>query len=109
MFESIAHAFQEGGFGMYLIAISSVFIIAVAVERIHFLYFKATIEKDAFVQASKYICSNVGKALQCAKPLPLIEHQVWPRQRNSQTPVQAYGRSREVPPLKTYHPQMSRT
>ena len=72
MFESIAHAFQEGGFGMYLIAISSVFIIAVAVERIHFLYFKATIEKDTFVQAMrKYILvGNVGKALALCSQTP---------------------------------------
>lgn len=72
MFESIAHAFQEGGFGMYLIAVSSVFIIAVAVERIHFLYFKATIEKDAFVQAMrKYILAgNVGKALALCSQTP---------------------------------------
>jgi biopolymer transport protein ExbB len=72
MFESIAHSFQEGGFGMYLIAVASVFIIAVAVERIYFLYFKATIEKDAFVQAMrKYILAgNVGKALALCSQTP---------------------------------------
>ena len=30
--DAIAHAFQEGGFGMYLIAGSSVFIIAVIIS-----------------------------------------------------------------------------
>lgn len=72
MFEAIAHAFQEGGFGMYLIAIASVFIIAVAVERIYFLYFRASIEKDAFVQAMrKYILAgNVGKALALCSQTP---------------------------------------
>ncbi len=72
MFESIAHAFQEGGFGMYLIAIASVFIIAVLAERIYFLYFKASIEKDAFVQAMrKYILAgNVGKALALCSQTP---------------------------------------
>jgi len=72
MFESIAHAFQEGGFGMYLIAASSVFIIAVMVERIFFLYFRASIEKDAFLQAMrKYILAgNVGKALALCSQTP---------------------------------------
>lgn len=72
MFESIAHSFQEGGFGMYLIAISSVFIIAVMVERSWFLFFKASIEKDAFVQAMrKYILAgNVGKALALCSQTP---------------------------------------
>ena len=72
MFEAIAHKFQEGGFGMYLIAIASVFIIAVAVERIYFLYFRASIEKDAFVQAMrKYILAgNVGKALALCSQTP---------------------------------------
>ena len=73
--EQIAHAFQEGGFGMYLIAGCSVFIIAVIIERVYFLYFKASIEKDAFVQAMrKYILAgNVGKALAlCSQtPVPL--------------------------------------
>ena len=73
--DAIAHAFQEGGFGMYLIAGSSVFIIAVIIERVYFLYFKASIEKDAFVQAMrKYILAgNVGKALAlCSQtPVPL--------------------------------------
>src|SRR5215210_3085042 len=75
MFESIATFWSEGGPGMYPIAICSVFILAIAVERIYFLYFKASIEKDAFVQAMrKYILAgNVGKALAlCSlRPTPL--------------------------------------
>lgn len=65
MFESIAHAFQEGGWGMYPIAACSVLIFAIAIERIQFLFFKASVSKDAFVQAMrKYILAgNIGKAL----------------------------------------------
>jgi len=65
MFEKLAHHFTEGGWGMYPIAICSIFIFAIAIERIQFLYFKASIAKDAFVQAMrKYILAgNVGKAL----------------------------------------------
>ena len=50
---------------MYPIAVCSIFIFAIAIERIQYLYFKASISKDAFIQAMrKYILAgNVGKAL----------------------------------------------
>lgn len=72
MFEKLAHSFQEGGWGMYPIALCSVFILAIAFERIYFLFFKASIEKDAFVQAMrKYILAgNVGKALALCSQTP---------------------------------------
>lgn len=72
MFEKIAHSFQEGGWGMYPIAVCSCFILAIAFERIYFLFFKASIEKDAFVQAMrKYILAgNVGKALALCSQTP---------------------------------------
>jgi biopolymer transport protein ExbB len=72
MFEKMAHHFQEGGWGMYPIAICSIFIFAIAIERIQFLYFKASIAKDAFVQAMrKYILAgNVGKALALCSQTP---------------------------------------
>ncbi len=73
--DQLAHRFNEGGWGMYPIAFCSVFILAITIERIHFLYFKASISKDAFVQAMrKYVLSgNVGKALAlCSQePTPL--------------------------------------
>lgn len=70
--ESIAHAWQEGGWGMYPIAVCSVFIFAVAIERIQYLFFRASISKDAFVQAMrKYILAgNVGKALALCSQTP---------------------------------------
>lgn len=72
MFETVAHAFQEGGWGMYPIAVCSAFILAIAFERIYFLYFRASIEKDAFIQAMrKYIIAgNVGKALALCSQTP---------------------------------------
>src|SRR5688572_31373561 len=72
MFEDIAHAFQEGGWGMYPIAACSIFIFAIAIERIQFLFFKASISKDAFIQAMrKYILAgNVGKALALCSQTP---------------------------------------
>jgi biopolymer transport protein ExbB/TolQ len=116
MFESIAHAFQEGGFGMYLIAISSVFIIAVAVERVYFLYFKATIEKDAFVQAMrKYILAgNVGKALalcsQESTPLSNIIKSGLVKVNKSDAEVQAAmdeASLREVPRVEKRTPYLA--
>jgi biopolymer transport protein ExbB/TolQ len=57
---------------MYPIAVCSAFILAIAFERIYFLYFKASIEKDAFIQAMrKYILAgNVGKALALCSQTP---------------------------------------
>ena len=116
MFESISHAFQEGGFGMYLIAISSVFIIAVAVERIYFLYFQATIEKDAFVQAMrKYILAgNVGKALalcsQTPTPLSNIIKSCLVKVNKSDAEVQAAmdeASLREVPRVEKRTPYLA--
>ena len=59
MFEKLAHHFQEGGWGMYGIAVCSIFIFAIAIERIQFLYFKASISKDAFVQAMR-LCAAIS-------------------------------------------------
>ncbi len=72
MFEEIAHRYQEGGWGMYPITVCSIFILAIAVERIQYLYFKASISKDAFVQAmKKYILAgDVGKALALCSQTP---------------------------------------
>ena len=75
MFNEIAHRFQEGGLGMYPIAICSIFILAITAERFQYLYLRASISKDAFVQQMrKYILAgNVGKALAlCSQnPTPL--------------------------------------
>ncbi|MEL7369797.1 MAG: MotA/TolQ/ExbB proton channel family protein [Myxococcota bacterium] len=74
-FEAISHAFQEGGLGMYPIAVCSIFIFAITIERVQYLFFRASISKDAFVQQMrKYILAgNVGKALAlCSQnPTPL--------------------------------------
>jgi biopolymer transport protein ExbB/TolQ len=57
---------------MYPIAVCSIFILAIAIERIHYLFFRASISKDAFVQAMrKYILAgNVGKALALCSQTP---------------------------------------
>ena len=74
-FNELAHQFQRGGLGMYPIAVCSIFILAISAERIQYLFFQATISKEAFVQQMrKYILAgNVGKALAlCSNhPTPL--------------------------------------
>jgi len=70
--DSMAHFYTEGGPGMYPITICLIFIIAIIIERVFFLYFKASTQKDAFVQAMrKYILAgNVGKALALCSQTP---------------------------------------
>jgi|DewCreStandDraft_4_1066084.scaffolds.fasta_scaffold00272_42 biopolymer transport protein ExbB/TolQ len=65
MFDAIADAFHEGGWGMYLIAVCLVFIIAVAAERIAYLFFRARINKNDFVNTMhKYLFQgNLQRAI----------------------------------------------
>ena len=45
MLQTISAAFHEGGWGMWLILITSIFIIGIIVERSVYL-FKASVDKD---------------------------------------------------------------
>jgi len=61
----IAEAFKEGGWGMYPIATIAVFVIAIAAERISYLYFKARINKEDFINTMhKYLFQgNLQRAI----------------------------------------------
>ncbi len=63
--DAIADAFKEGGWGMYPIALIAVFIIAISAERISYLFFKARINKDDFVNTMhKYLFQgNLQRAI----------------------------------------------
>lgn len=65
MFENLAEAFKEGGWGMYPIALIAVFIIAIAAERIAYLFFKARINKNDFINTMhKYLFQgNLQRAI----------------------------------------------
>ena len=52
-FSSLAQAFHDGGPGMYPIAASLVGAIAIIVDRVYVLYFKASIDKDEFLRGLK--------------------------------------------------------
>ena len=53
MFGALAKAFHDGGIGMYPILISLVFTLAILVDRVIVLYFKANIDKEAFLRGLK--------------------------------------------------------
>jgi biopolymer transport protein ExbB len=53
IFGVLAKAYHDGGIGMHLILVSLVFTLAVMVDRVVVLYFKAATNKDAFVRGLK--------------------------------------------------------
>jgi len=50
LFGSVARVFEAGGPGMYPIAVAMIFALTIMVDRIVVLYFKAAIDKDAFMR-----------------------------------------------------------
>ena len=52
-FGGIAKAFDGGGPGMYPIAVTLIFALAIIADRIWVLYFKASIDRDAFMRGLK--------------------------------------------------------
>jgi biopolymer transport protein ExbB/TolQ len=53
LFESVAKAFEQGGWGMYPIAATLVFALAIMFDRVWILYFKANIDKETFLRGLK--------------------------------------------------------
>lgn len=49
----LAKSFQDGGVGMYPIAFMSVFAVTVLIDRFYALFFKNSINKDAFMRGLK--------------------------------------------------------
>jgi len=77
IFAGVAKAFTDGGPGMYPILVSLTFALAILIERISVLYFKAAIDKEAFLQGlKKHVYSgDLDKAISyCAgqKRTPLV-------------------------------------
>ncbi len=64
-FAMIAKRFEAGGWGMYPITVCLIFMIAILADRLVVLFFKANINKDAFVRGlKKHIYSgDVDKAI----------------------------------------------
>src|SRR5438067_13498282 len=53
IFETVAHHWKGGGFGMYPIAMCLVFAIAVIIDRIQVLLFSASVDKEPFLRGLK--------------------------------------------------------
>jgi len=53
LFGSVARVFEAGGLGMYPIAVAMIFALTIMVDRIFVLYFKASVDKDAFMRTLK--------------------------------------------------------
>ena len=53
IFETVAHHWKGGGFGMYPIAICLVFAVAVIIDRIQVLFFSASVDKEQFLRGLK--------------------------------------------------------
>lgn len=53
LFGSLAKAYHDGGPGMHPILVSLIFVVAVLIDRVVVLYFKANVEKEAFLRGLK--------------------------------------------------------
>jgi biopolymer transport protein ExbB/TolQ len=72
----LARRWEGGGFGMYPIALMSVFLIAIVIDRIIVLFFKANIDKEAFLRGLKkhIFAGDLDQAISYTasqKPTPL--------------------------------------
>ena len=77
MFGSLAKAFEQGGWGMYPISAALIFALAIIIDRVWTLYFKASIDKDSFLRGLKkhIYAGDLDKAISyCAgqKRAPLV-------------------------------------
>ncbi|HSD21041.1 MAG TPA: MotA/TolQ/ExbB proton channel family protein [Anaeromyxobacter sp.] len=53
MFGALARHYHEGGWMMHPILVSMIFVVGLVVDRIIALYFKANVDKDAFLRGLK--------------------------------------------------------
>jgi len=77
LFGSLAKSYHDGGVGMHFILVCLVFTLAVLIDRIIVLYFKANIDKEAFLRGLKphIYAGDLDKAIAyCAqqRKVPLV-------------------------------------
>jgi biopolymer transport protein ExbB len=53
LFGALAKAYHDGGPGMHAILVSLIFVLAVLIDRVVVLYFKAAVDKEAFLRGLK--------------------------------------------------------
>jgi len=76
IFGTLAKRYSDGGWGMYPITVCAIFLIAIVVDRIVMLFFRASINKDAFMRGLKkhIYAGDLEKAISYTagqKPTPL--------------------------------------
>jgi biopolymer transport protein ExbB/TolQ len=74
--EEMAKRWEGGGWGMYPIALMSIFLIAIVVDRIYVLFVKANIDKEEFLRGLKkhIFAGDLDQAISYTasqKPTPL--------------------------------------
>ncbi len=77
LFGSMFKAFDAGGIGMYPISMALIFALAIVVERVYVLYFRSSVDKEAFLKGlRKHVyAGDLDKAISyCAgqKRTPLV-------------------------------------
>ena len=77
-FGTLARHYSEGGWMMHPILVSLIFTLAVMIDRIIILYFKATVDKEAFLRGLKPLVysGDLDKAIAfCAaqRKVPLVQ------------------------------------
>lgn len=77
MFGTLAKHYHEGGFMMHPILVSLIFALALIIDRVIVLYFKAAVDKESFVRGLKkhIFAGDLDKAISyCAsqKKTPLV-------------------------------------
>jgi biopolymer transport protein ExbB/TolQ len=78
MFGTLAKSYHDGGFMMHPILVALIFTLAVMIDRIIVLYFKASVDKEAFLRGLKPLVygGDLDKAIAfCAaqKKVPLVQ------------------------------------
>jgi biopolymer transport protein ExbB len=77
LFGSMFKAFDAGGVGMYPISVALIFALAIVVERVYVLYFRSSVDKEAFLKGLRrhVYAGDLDKAISyCAgqKKTPLV-------------------------------------
>ncbi len=77
IFGGMFQAFDRGGTGMYPISIALIFAVAIIIERVYVLYFRSSVDKEAFLRGLKkhIYAGDLDKAISyCAgqKRTPLV-------------------------------------
>ena len=69
---AIAEAFRTGGMWMYIILAVSIFAIGIVIERFIFLFFKYSINAEAFMaQVQKLVmANNIDRAIKLCNAAP---------------------------------------